>query len=150
MYHHTVLGIMLMLVGVASTGFHWSRKDCWHTLDIVMIYYMLAVVGSWLWFDNVGIVVGVTVGIIAHASFKNYSRYSQQIIGALGAYTLLAFYLQHGLTETLHVLAWFASALLCGGLASYFQPDEDGQLYDWLHSWWHIGSGIGLYYLIMT
>lgn len=144
-----VMGTLLIGLGIASAGFHWKRTDCWHKADIVMIYYVFAVIGMWLWIGStLGVMLGITLGMVAHCSFKDYSRYSQPIIGVLGLIVVIPYTLENGWAEMLHMLKWFAFAMLFGRLAVYFNPEEDSMQYDSLHSAWHLWSSVGIYYLI--
>ena len=151
---NVVMGLLLICVGIASTGFHWTRKRCWHWFDIVMIYYMLATVATWLLFGNWGIPLGVIIGGGLHYMFvwldeHGSSRRSHETIATLGIVCITIYTLQNTLYDGGVVLMWFTLALATGGIASYFQPDEDGKWYDVFHSAWHIFSGIGIYYLIV-
>lgn len=144
-----VMGSLLIGVGIASTGFHWTRSDCWHKADIVMIYYIFSVLAAWHWLGYAGIPIGLCVGGAAHWSFRDYSRYSQKIIGVLGLLTITPFFLANGWADTLYVLMWFVLAFAAGQFAIFLNPEEDSKEYDAFHAWWHIMSAIGIYYLII-
>lgn len=148
-----VLGSLLIALGIASTGFHWVRNDCWHKADIVAIYYVFAVSASFLWFGNAGIPFGFILGGLAHYSFEFFHRtferrLSQGVIGFLGVLCIIPYYIDNGFWDSVHMLTWFALALAVSQIASRFDTDEDGIVYDCFHAIWHIFSGIGIFYLI--
>lgn len=143
------IGAFVIFVGIASTGFHWTRRDAWHKLDIVAIYYLFAVLSGWLWLGDWGILPGLVVGGAAHWSFTNYSRYSWQVIGTLGTLCLIPYWIQWGWQPTLFMMMWFMMAFGVAQLATWLDPDESGKWYDAWHGIWHIFAGIGIYYLIL-
>lgn len=144
-----VLGFMMIGLGVASTGFHWTRENAWHKADMVAIYYIFGVIGSWWFMGDFGVLIGLVLGGIGHWSFTSYSRYGQHVIGGLGLYSLIGYWVHNSFNEAVFVLMWFAIAMIFGRLAVYLNPREDSVEYDAFHAWWHIFSAIGIYYLII-
>lgn len=145
-----VLGWLMIILGICSTGFHWVRNDCWHKADIVAIYYVFAVLAGFLWFSNFGIIVGFILGGIAHYLFDTKPELStRHVIGFFGVLVIIPFWILNGWQESLFVLMWFALAGGVSAIATYYNPEEDGIVYDTFHSIWHIFSGIGIYYLIL-
>lgn len=142
---------LLIALGIASTGYHWVWDNCWHKADIVMIYYLFAVIGFWLLLGPYGIIAGFAAGGIAHYSFQHYSHYSRYIIGAFGVLCLIAFWLQsHKIwTDVVEVLMWFGLAFASSYVAdniTIFKEREN--VYDGFHAVWHILTAVGIWYLI--
>ncbi len=150
LYHNFILGSLMIILGICSTGFHWVRNDCWHKADIVAIYYVFAVLAGFLWLGNLGIILGFILGGIAHWMFDGKPDVSSRhVIAVLGVLVIIPFWILNGWQDSLFVLMWFALAGGVSSIATYFEPEEDGIVYDCFHSIWHIFSGIGIYYLVI-
>jgi hypothetical protein len=143
-----ILGLLTIGLGIVSAGFHWTRKDAWHTADIVGIYYVFSVLGFWWLLGNTGVLLGLIIGGIGHYSHSGYARYSHQIIGGLGAFSLIAFKFHNSWADVGTVLVFFFLAFIFGKIAVWFDPDEDGMLYDVSHGIWHVWSAIGIYFML--
>lgn len=144
-----IIGLLQIILGVTSGGFHWSRTDCWHKADIVGIYYVFATISFWLMLGSWGVPLGLLVGGVAHYSFsKGYSKHAQKIIGILGGLCLIPFFIQNGWMETLQMMQWFVYAVAVSKVANHWNPEENEKWYDTFHSVWHIFSSIGIFYLV--
>lgn len=141
------LGIAQIILFVASSGFHWLRNDCWHRFDILAIFYVFGTLAGYLFAGDVGFVFGAGLAGIGHYLYDKGLVGSRQVIGVLGALTLIFFYIINGLNDTLFVLMWFALAFGVSSIADHFNPTQDGKWYDTFHGIWHIFSSIGIYYL---
>lgn len=143
-----IMGTLVIMLGVVSGGFHWTRNDAWHKADIVGIYYVFSVLGCYWLFGNVGLLLGFIMGGIGHYSHKEYGNKSMAIIAGLGAFSLLAFALHNPLSEVATVLVFFGLAYLFQRVAEWFDPSQRGILYDVAHGVWHIFSAIGIYFML--
>ena len=148
--HSFVLGTLMIILGICSTGFHWVRNDAWHKADIVAIYYVFAVLAGFLWLGNLGIILGFILGGFAHWMFDGKPDVSSRhVIAVLGVLVIVPFWLVHGWEESLFALMWFALAGGTHSIGMRYNPEEDGKVYDVFHSIWHIFSGIGIFNLVM-
>ena len=142
------ISVLLIILGIASTGFHWTRTRAWHKFDIIAIFYVFSTIAGWLWLGTFGILLGLMFGLIGQILYTKYGISNYVIIGVLGLFCLIPYYIISGLWDTLNVLFWFGLALGVSQIATYFEPDENGIVYDCFHAIWHIFSAIGIFYLM--
>lgn len=145
------MSIIVILLGIASTGFHWKRNDAWHKHDIVAIYYVFAMSAGQLIVDNAGLAIGLIVGALCQWWFHfapsiERKRLSNEIIGILGIICLIAFALQNTTGDTIHMISWFLLSLFIKWIAD--KRDEFSLHYDKFHAVWHLTSARGIYLLI--
>lgn len=142
------ISFLLIILGIASTGFHWTRSRMWHTFDIVAIFYVFSTIAGWLWIGATGVWIGLALGTIGHYLWHYKYAKSKTIIGVYGLFCLIPYFIINGVWATLNVLFWFGLALGVSQIATYFEPEEDGKIYDAFHAIWHIFSAIGIFYLM--
>lgn len=142
-----ILVILLFMLGIASTGFHWVRDKCWHKFDIVSIFYVFSTTAGYLALGNWGIPLGLLLGGIGHYNFEKVR--STYIVAFYGGLSALFYYINNTFNDLLFVLMWFALAGACSHIATHFNPHEKGKIYDVFHAIWHIFTGIGIYYLLL-
>ena len=145
------MGVFVILLGIASTGFHWTRSRAWHHFDIAAIYFVFWVAAGQMIAGELGMAIGFVIASICHwwynfAPTVHRSRNSTNIIGISGAFCLVAFAVQNPVLSTLHMTGWFIVALLIAKSANSY--DEESAEYDRRHSLWHICTGVGIYLLI--
>lgn len=141
------IGFLLILLGIASTGFHWTRTKAWNDFDIIAIFYVFSTIAGWLWLGTIGMGIGLILGFIGQLLYLKFDVKGKIIIGVFGILCLIPYYILTGFWSSMNVIFWFGMALLVSYIADHFDPEQDGKVYDTLHAVWHIFSAIGIFHL---
>ena len=149
-HNEIALGIMFSLVGLMSTGFHWTRSKAWHLFDLYAIMWCFMFISMWL---AGGIVAGaialwcaaiITYFLQEQTFEKQAIRY---MIGIAGFLSLIAHWFRYeDPYAIISVLVIFTMAFFLGLTAEkYFTRRH--RIYDTFHGFWHILTSYGMYIL---
>ena len=132
-----ILTPVLILLCIASGGYHWTKTRLWQKLDVRAMFlafgaYMYHFIGT----PEAAIFISVAVVL----TWVKESDFSTEVM--IPYMALVTFALAGGWVY----LPFFALGLLCN--IPFLYLDWGKRLTDWLHGFWHILTAIGFYLMV--
>lgn len=138
------MGVITVLLGVGSAGWHWIHSPFWHTFDLSMMYFMLiGLIDYSTGSKYTDVALGASIGILG----LHFVLPSHFIIAGIAAGLLLVLIRDYPMSRILIIVGCFI-LWITTNIPYLHQWDIPFWKIDILHSVSHTCAAIGIYKVV--